>query len=114
MTTLSFGEKLLILRKKKGLSQRKLAEMMGISFNNLPKYESSQVLPKPDLLLKLSAIFDVSIDYLLIADHQNPEIMNIKDIDFLKLIKEVDDLPEQEKNRLKSLIKSYLTGQMAA
>jgi transcriptional regulator with XRE-family HTH domain len=109
MVTLSFGEKLMLLRKKKKLSQRELAKKLGLAFTNLPRYEGGEYLPKAEVLLKLSRIFNVSIDYLLMDESQTPEIVNVKDNEFLSLIKEADQLPDAEKNRLKNLLKSYLT-----
>ncbi|MCP4049758.1 MAG: helix-turn-helix transcriptional regulator [bacterium] len=111
MTTLTFGEKLMLLRKKKSISQKKLAELLGIAIQNMPRYEKDDYLPKPEILIKLADIFGVSIDYLLIDSHQNPEPMNILDTELLQLVKAIDNLNENEKNRLKNLVKSYLDSQ---
>jgi len=108
MTKLSFGQKLLILRKNKKMSQRDLANAIKIAFSSIARYENSQVLPTPEILIKISSIFGVSIDYLL---KNEEEFSVVEDKELLKLASLADQLSESEKNRLKNLIKSYLTDQ---
>lgn len=59
------GEKISILRKQNGWSQEELAEKLNISRQSVSKWESSTSIPDLDKIIKLSAIFDVSTDYLL-------------------------------------------------
>ena len=108
MSALSFGEKLLLLRRKKGVSQVKLAKKLDLVVQNISRYENGEYLPKSEVLLKLSNILDVSIDYLLIPEHQNPEIVNFRDTEFLGLLKKIDLLPDLERKRFKKSIQSYL------
>jgi len=111
MPNLSFGDKLILLRKKKGVSQKKLAELLNISINNLPRYEKNDYLPKPEILLQLSKFFDVSVDYLLWDDQETQQRVNFRDSEFLNLLSSIDSLPDKERNSLKNLIKSYLESQ---
>jgi transcriptional regulator with XRE-family HTH domain len=60
-----FNEKLQDLRIKKGLSQEKLADIMGVSRQSVAKWESGSNYPEVDKLIELSDIFEVSIDKLL-------------------------------------------------
>lgn len=62
---MDFGIKLKKLRITKGLTQMQLAEILETSKSNISKYEAGSVEPNLDTLLKISAFFDVSIDYLL-------------------------------------------------
>lgn len=49
-----FGKRLKELRKRKGLSQQQLAELVGMeSSNNISKLESGEQLPKKENLEKL-------------------------------------------------------------
>lgn len=59
------SEKIVKLRKKNGWSQEELAEKLGISRQSVSKWESGTSIPDLDNILKLSALFDVSTDYLL-------------------------------------------------
>lgn len=65
---MTFSEKLLNLRRKKGLSQEQLAEMLDVSRQSISKWESQQVIPEAGKLIAISKIFDISIDQLLRED----------------------------------------------
>ena len=62
---MTFSEKLLLLRRQKGLSQEQLAEMLDVSRQSVSKWEAQQTLPEPGKLILISEIFGVSIDQLL-------------------------------------------------
>lgn len=61
----SFGERLKILRFQLGLSQREIAERIGLSDVAYYKYEAGKAQPKLDVIKKLKNIFNVNIDWLL-------------------------------------------------
>lgn len=65
---MTFGEKLLKLRKSKGWTQEELASQINISRQALSKWEQGTVLPDTENVLQLSKIFGVSTDYLLNDD----------------------------------------------
>ena len=52
--TTKFGKRLKELRKKAGLSQQQLAELVGMeSLNNISKLETGEQLPKKENLEKI-------------------------------------------------------------
>ena len=59
------GEKIAVLRKQNGWSQEDLAEQLQISRQSVSKGESGASIPDLDRIVKLSALFGVSTDYLL-------------------------------------------------
>lgn len=74
---MSFKEQLQILRKSKGLSQEKLAEILGISRQAVAKWEVGQSYPDIAKLITLSAFFKVSIDKL-VNDYEENCHLNIE------------------------------------
>lgn len=62
---MTFSEKLLKLRKGKGLSQEQLAEQLNVSRQAISKWESGSSIPESEKLLALSDYFQVSLDDLL-------------------------------------------------
>lgn len=60
-----FGEKLKELRLEKGLSQRKLGEIIGVCNQTVSFWETGSREPDLDALIKISNYFEVSVDYLL-------------------------------------------------
>ena len=65
---MEFHEKLQELRKRSGLTQEKLAEVLFVSRTAISKWESGRGYPSIDSLKAISAYFSVSIDDLLSSD----------------------------------------------
>lgn len=61
-------EKLVILRKEKGLTQLSVAEKLDVSRQAVSRWESGMALPSTDNLKSLSTLYGVSVDYLLNSD----------------------------------------------
>lgn len=59
------GDRIRELRKSKGWSQNKLAEMIGNDGNTISRWELNKVGIGGDYLLKLAEVLDTSTDYLL-------------------------------------------------
>lgn len=76
-------EKLVSLRKAKGLSQMKLAEKMNVSRQAISRWETGAAIPSSEKLKYLSDLYSVSLDYLLSdsadAPEQNRRISNEPD-----------------------------------
>ena len=65
-------EKLVSLRKAKGLSQMKLAEMMNVSRQAISRWEVGAAVPSTDNLKFLGRLYDVPLEYLLHDDAPEP------------------------------------------
>ena len=61
------------LRKQNNISQLKLAMDLSLNQNSISRYENGEREAGYDLLIKIAAYFDVSIDYLL-ERTDNPKI----------------------------------------
>ncbi len=59
------AENLMYYRKKKGLSQEKIAEYLEISRQAVTKWEANTSKPNSDNLIKLAQLFGVDVDTLL-------------------------------------------------
>lgn len=62
---MTFNEKLVKLRKLKGLTQDEFASAVGVSRQAVYKWESGQSYPEVPKLREMKLIFDISIDDLL-------------------------------------------------
>lgn len=60
-----FGLRLKELRTQAGLTQKQLAERIGVTKSVISFYELRERTPSPEVLVKLAAVFHVSSDYLL-------------------------------------------------
>ncbi len=78
----NFGTVLKKLRTQSGMSQRQLAEKLGVTKSTISYYELSERTPSPDIIIKIANIFHVSTDYLLGRD--------------TKIALDVSDLPHED------------------
>ena len=62
---MTIGQKIIQLRNSRGISQEKLAELMGVSRQSISKWEMEQSVPQIDKILQIAEIFSVSCDDLL-------------------------------------------------
>lgn len=53
------------LRKDKGLLQKELAQLLGVSIGTISNYETGVHNPEIETLIKLADFFHVSVDYML-------------------------------------------------
>ena len=67
---MSLGEKLEALRTAKKMSQKDLAERIGIAKSVISFYESGDRFPSYDVLIKIARIFNVTTDYLLDVERE--------------------------------------------
>jgi len=65
---MTIEERIQELRKRKGLSQEQLAEMLGVSRQAVSKWENGQSLPEVEKLITMGELFGVTIDYILKGD----------------------------------------------
>ena len=68
---MSLGERIKEQRKSCGMSQEKLAELVGVSRQAVTKWETDQSAPSTEKLFKLAEIFGTSVDLLIKNDEQN-------------------------------------------
>ena len=75
------GEKLLDLRKSKGLSQEEVADKLGVTRQTVSKWETDQSTPDFDKIAPLCKLYDISADELLtgviIEKEEKEEEVNI-------------------------------------
>lgn len=92
------------LRSEMGLSQASVAERLGITQQAYANYEREVRQPDLEMLLKISTLFNVSVDYLLGKTNISKSDEELKGIDFA-LYGETKDLTEAEKQDILTYIR---------
>jgi len=77
-TNETFGNRLAKLRKEHNLTQEDLAKKLNISAQAISKWENDLTAPDIDTLIKLSDIFNISLDELLKNEKSHSVIVNEK------------------------------------
>ena len=79
-----FAERLKLLRKKQGYTQVSLAKELEVSKGTVAMWETGKRTPDFDMLVTLSDLFDVRIDYILgRSDDDSSVRLTEEDIDQL-------------------------------
>ena len=60
-----FSERIAFLRQEKHLTQRELAEKLGLAHRSYQSYEYGERFPDFHGLIAIADFFDVSLDYLV-------------------------------------------------
>lgn len=92
---MTFGEKIIILRKQFKWSQDDLAKKIGTSGPIVGRYERDEIKPSIEVAAKLADALGVTIDYLVgVAEN------SVLDKKILKRIEDIEGLPEDEKDKV--------------
>lgn len=83
------GNRIRYLRKEKGLTLKELGAVVGLAQNTISQYETGDRNPKLETWAKMSAFFEVSIDYL----KGKSDFRNSKEI--VELLNELGDVKEK-------------------
>ena len=71
---MTLGERIKNQRTRAGLSQERVAELVGVSRQSVTKWESGQSAPSTENLFRLAEIFGTTVDMLLdIPDEKNAQ-----------------------------------------
>ena len=99
----TFGSRINMLRNEKGLSMDKLAAILGITKSRISMWENNGVVPRDELLMKLSEYFGVSTDYLLGNDDMEGKAPDESDtLHFLQ--RNLKRLNEEQLERTKAIL----------
>ena len=69
----SFGKRVTELRKRRTLTQKALAEELGVTKNTVSAWERDVRKPDYETLAKLCSYFNVNMSYLLGEDKEQPD-----------------------------------------
>ena len=69
---MTLGERIKECRMNSGMSQEKIAEIVGVSRQAVTKWEANQSAPNTENLFKLAEIFCTTVDFLL-SDNKEQE-----------------------------------------
>ena len=107
---MSYGESIKIARIKAGLTQQRLADMIGVDRSTICNYEKEKRVPSGKELINLANALNVSIDYLFNQDNNLKNLHN-KENDMLEVLESFftdNKVPKDEKEQtFKDIIRLY-------
>ncbi len=100
------GERIKELRKKHNMTQKDLADLLGVSSSAVGMYEQNRREPSGETLVLICSIFKISLDYLIVGTefelHQKSAYNSSKDKKQNKIVhnKEFADVVNEMKKQL--------------
>jgi transcriptional regulator with XRE-family HTH domain len=105
---MSFAERLKELRKKKGVSQGELADLIEVHFTQVSRYERGETKPNAEAMSKLAKALDTTVDYLMSGTTDNLVQEAGLEKELISRFKQVQDLPAEEKRTVLSLLDAFI------
>lgn len=102
------GQRIKQLRTLKGLTQSALAELIGLTYIQVGRYEKGKSNPSSEVLQKLAVALDTSTDMIMNGSSNEQANNTLKDKDLLKQFKEVEQLPFEKRIIVTELIDAFL------
>ena len=95
---MELGDNIMLMRKKKSLSQADLGKMIGTSGDVIGRYERGDINPSIEVVTNIAAALEVSIDYLV------GKTKIVIDKDTADRSEDIAKLPEEKKNYVFGII----------
>ena len=109
--SVTIGEKIKALRKKRGWSQTDLGERTGIKPQNISKYEKNKTIPRESTLQVFAEVFEMPVAEFT----QLSAPMDIPDLDpeIAEYMRAIPTLDEEDQAAVKRLLKALVTAKRA-
>ncbi|OTA18462.1 transcriptional regulator [Xenorhabdus vietnamensis] len=104
----AFSERLRTLREARGLTQTRLAELIGVLPRVYNRWERGHISPQLDTLIKMADVLQVSLDELVGRIDTSNDV-KIRNPDLHELWQQADALPDEEQKALIMVIDSFVT-----
>lgn len=105
---MSLADRLKKARTDKKLSQQQLAQMAGVHYTNVGRYERGDAKPSADVLNRIASALEVSPDYLMNGTLDDKAEGSLSDQELLRQFKKVEQMPEDRKKLLKEILDAFI------
>lgn len=106
-----FGQRLRVLREQRFLSQRELAQGVGIEIAQISRYERGLFLPNAETVVELARFLRVGIATLLVG-HEDGQALGaeppLQDISLLERFRELEKLKRKDREMVIALIDAWI------
>ena len=103
---LAFGRRLKELRKRRGLSQKELAEIISVHYLQISQYETGTYFPTVGKLIDIAKALQVSMDDLF--GDVVPDEKQVSNLRLLRRFRELETLPKEDQDTAIKLIDALI------
>ena len=94
------GERIAVLLKNEGLSQKELAQLVGITESALSRYIKGERQPKLEVIANLATALNTTSDYLISGNEEETSFNNLSRL----IARGIKTLTQEEKMKLMRLL----------
>ena len=98
---MEWNEKVVELMQQKGINQKQLAKISGISESSLSRYIRGEVMPRMDIIVNVAKALQVETDYFLDEEEKGQTAYNAI---ATAIARKGNELSADEKNQLIALL----------
>jgi transcriptional regulator with XRE-family HTH domain len=106
---MNFHQRLKSLRLNKNLSKSDLANLAGIHYSQIGRYEEKGATPSADIMAKIANVLEVSSDFLMNGSSDDLANTSLTDKELLNQFKAIENMQENDKSVVKTLIDAFIT-----
>lgn len=103
---LAFGRMLKELRRRRGLSQKELAEAIDVHYLQISKYETGSYFPTVGKVIEIAKVLQVSIDQLF--GEVVPDEGHVSNLRLLRRFRDLESLPKDDQDVAIKLIDALI------
>jgi len=107
-TAETIAERLVKLRKEKGITQKELAALLGVTQPLVSNYETGELRLHGELIVQLANILGATADELLGLEKTAREAGPVKNRRLLRRVREIEKLPRRDQEALLRTIEAFL------
>lgn len=85
---MNIGERIIALRKERGISQAELAKRLNVSRQAVSKWEQGSSSPDTAKLIQLAEILDTEVEYLATGTHPEPSSVVLNVVETVERVEE--------------------------
>ena len=100
---MTFGMRLKQARNKKQLTQNQVAGVLGIDYTTISKYENDKSQPDNEIFQRMSSLYNVSLDWLLVGEISYENMRTNK----IFIVGEQEELTDEEAKHLKDSLEMF-------
>jgi transcriptional regulator with XRE-family HTH domain len=99
---MSFGSRIVSVRRKQKLSQSDLATRVGLHANVLGRYERDEAIPSVEIAARIAKALEISLDYLI-------ELTEVElDPVTLKRIQDITSLSDEDREHVFKVVDALI------
>lgn len=109
ITTAQAGQRLALLRKEKGITQKELAERLGVTQSMISDYENGVMRLHSELIAQLTTILGVSSDDLLGLKPETQNAGAVKNRRLARRLQGIEKLSKRDQDALLRTIDAFVS-----